>query len=762
MIKKIFKLSGFKLSLLMTLLLASHFLVTLLGFNPQSFFSLMDKQVVDAVQASRGAQVLSSEIAVVAIDTKSVDRYGRWPWPRSIMSELLEVLETHYQAKVFAYDAVFSEPDPTDQATLKVINRFAAAAKELKSSTVAQDKTVDALKAQLSQEMLSDRGFGIALEKWSKQVVNGYFFFADKERVKHLTQAEIDESAERIESSAIKVIRGMNHLSGLPMYEGIAVESNIKILSPAGAKAGYFNVFPDAEDGTVRRVHLVLRYNNQYYPSLDLQILSRYLGDAQISMKVTEGGIENFKVGDRLIETAPDGSVMINYRGPAYSFPHYSVWDVIHKKVPRAALKGKILYLGATEVGVFDLRNTPVGVDFPGVEVHANLLDNMLQGDYLHTSESTDILTLAAILVLGLFVGLVVPRLGALSGALFAIALSGAVILCDYWVLTEYQTWLSFTYLLAAVMFNWMLIMLHNYFGEEKDKRFIKDAFGQYMAPQVIDQLVANPNLLKLGGERREITAFFTDIQGFSTISESLEPEELVELLNKYLTAMTDIIMDLGGTVDKFEGDAIIAFFGAPVPYEDHAKRACACAIKMQECLADMRERWVSQGKPAMLMRIGMNTSAAVVGNMGSAQRMDYTMMGDGVNLAARLEGVNKQYKTFTMISESTYKAIGEDFDVRELDLIYVVGKHEPIRIYELIGHKGHLGEERLKLEKYFSKGLELYRQQQWKEAAKYFYHYGKGQPEDRTAEVFVGRCKAFVKTPPPEGWDGVFQMTEK
>jgi len=762
MMKKIFRLSGFKLAVLMTLALSAHYLVALLGYNSQSFFSLLDKQAVDAIQSSRGGQVLHPEIGIVAIDTKSVDRYGRWPWPRSIMAELLEVLETHYQAKVFAYDSVFSEPDPTDQATLKVIERFAEEAKKLGSGKSKQIQGVDQLKTRLSQEMLSDREFGLALSKWSKQVVNGYFFFADSSRIKHLTQAEMDESALRIEPSVIKVIRGMNHLAGLPIYEGVAVESNIEMLSPAGTTAGYFNVFPDAEDGTVRRVHLVLRYKDRYYPSLDLQVLSRYLDDAQITMKVSEGGIESFKVGDRLIETAPDGSVMINYRGPAFSFPHYSVWDVIHKKIPRSALKGKILYLGATEVGVFDLRNTPVGVDFPGVEVHTNLLDNLLQGDYLHTSESTDILTLLAILVLGFFVGLVVPRLGALSGALFAVALAGAVMVADYWVLVHHQTWLSFTYLLAAIMVNWMLIMLHNYFGEEKDKRFIKDAFGQYMAPQVIDQLVKNPNLLKLGGERREITAFFTDIQGFSTISETLEPETLVILLNEYLTEMTNIIMEFGGTVDKFEGDAIIGFFGAPVPYEDHAKRACACAIKMQESLAEMMLRWKDEGKPEMLMRIGMNTSPAVVGNMGSAQRMDYTMMGDGVNLAARLEGVNKQYKTYTMISEATYKVIGEDFDVRELDLICVMGKNEPIRIYELLGHKGYCGEERLKLEKYFSKALELYRQQNWKESAKYFFHYAKHRPEDNTAQVFIDRCKNFVKNPPPEAWDGVYKMTEK
>ncbi|MGK0289370.1 MAG: adenylate cyclase, partial [bacterium] len=293
-------------------------------------------------------------------------------------------------------------------------------------------------------------------------------------------------------------------------------------------------------------------------------------------------------------------------------------------------------------------------------------------------------------------------------------------------------------------------------------KRFIQGAFKQYLSPDVIDRLVANPNLLKLGGERKELTAFFSDVQGFSTISESLEPEELVELLNEYLTEMTEIVMKYDGTVDKFEGDAIIAFFGAPIDHKDHAIRACLVSIEMQEKLAEMREMWREQGKHELFMRIGLNTGQMVVGNMGSKTRMDYTMMGDSVNLAARLEGVNKQYKTFTMISEFTYTHIKDEFDVRELDMIRVVGKNKPVRVYEVLGKTGTISEEQKKGLPYFLKGLSLYRKMEFDEAQKYFKQAVQIIPNDGPSEIYIQRCTDFINNPPEINWDGVYQMTSK
>ncbi|MBU3918244.1 adenylate/guanylate cyclase domain-containing protein, partial [bacterium] len=477
---------------------------------------------------------------------------------------------------------------------------------------------------------------------------------------------------------------------------------------------------------------------------------------------VNEGGIEAFYIGNKRINTASDGSIMINYRGPAFTFPHYSVYDIINHTIPVEKLKGKIALLGATEVGVFDLRTTPVGTAFPGVEVHANLVDNMINEDYYHRSDFTHFLSFVLILVLGLFVGIVLPRLSALPGFLFSVTLLVVYISANLWFLNYERTWTSFIYIVGVIFINWFAIILFKFFGEEKDKRFIKGAFQQYLSPKVIDRLVADPSLLKLGGEKKEITAFFSDVQGFSTISESLTPEELVELLNEYLTAMTDIIMKYEGTVDKFEGDAVIAFFGAPISFADHASRACLASLEMQEKLVEMRKTWKQQGKHELYVRIGLNTGETVVGNMGSAYRMDYTMMGDTVNLAARLEGVNKQYKTYCMISEFTYEEVKESIEVRELDLIRVVGKNEPVRIYEVLGRKGEVNDEKLKAVKFFVKGLQLYRKQQWDEAKKYFAHTNKLMKGDGTSNVFIERCNSYKEYNPGKDWDGVFQMMSK
>lgn len=242
-----------------------------------------------------------------------------------------------------------------------------------------------------------------------------------------------------------------------------------------------------------------------------------------------------------------------------------------------------------------------------------------------------------------------------------------------------------------------------------------------------------------------------------------MTPEELVELLNEYLTAMTDIILKYGGTVDKFEGDAIIAFFGAPVAQSNHALKACLASLEMQEKVAEMRREWKTSGKHEIHVRIGLNTGEMVVGNMGSAYRMDYTMMGDSVNLAARLEGVNKEYKTYLMLSEYTYQSVKDMIEVRELDLIRVVGKNEPVKIYQALGKRGEVSNEKLQLYKYFAKGLKLYRQQNWKEAVKYFVHVDKSSVNgDGPAQKFIQRCKYFAKNPLNENWDGVFQMTKK
>jgi adenylate cyclase len=320
----------------------------------------------------------------------------------------------------------------------------------------------------------------------------------------------------------------------------------------------------------------------------------------------------------------------------------------------------------------------------------------------------------------------------------------------------------SMSYTIFASGIGFLTINVYLFIQERKEKSFIKNAFGQYLSPKVIEQLMDDPSHLSLGGQRREMTAFFSDVQGFSTISESLTPDELVQLLNEYLTEMCNIIAAHDGTIDKFEGDAIIAFWGAPLVQPDHAVLSCLACIDMQNRLVELRKRWAEEGKPQLLVRMGVNSGPMVVGNMGSQTRMDYTIMGDSVNLAARLEGANKFYKIFTMISEFTYVLAKDFVEVRELDTIRVVGKSEPITVYELLDRKGMVTGERASVMATYHKGLELYKQRLYKEALTVFESVLAISPADGPSATYIIRCKEFMATPPGDDWDGVYTHTKK
>jgi len=763
MIKFIFKLSGLKISILITLVFVAIYGSAFLRYSSDSFLELLDKQIVDYAVRYRGTTLKSDTVAVVAIDTKSIDKYGQWPWKRNIMAKLLHELQTHYKIKVLGYDVVFSERDTNDVTSEQVLERFYQKAKKKLKDSQPIVGDLKKIQSDIFTEVNNDAKFGAELSKWGN-IVLGYFFYFNfnDAQTKHLQDTEKEEFSSRIEHSEIKIIQGGENLKHIRLPEGKVVEANVPMLNSKNNLNGFFNIVPDREDGVIRNVPLIIRHNGMYFPSLALQMVRLYYDNPPIKMVVNEGGIEAVYLGKKRINTASDGSIMINFRGNAFTFPNYSVYDIINHNIPLEKLKGKMVLLGATEMGLYDLRITPFGTVFPGVEVHANAIDNLINDDYFYRSDFVHFLSFLLILFSGLFVGIVLPKLRALSGLIFSVLFLLGYFTTNLWFLYNEGSWTSFVYVLGVILLNWFAIVMYRFFGEEKDKRFIKGAFSQYLSPKVIEKLVNDPSMLKLGGEKREMTAFFSDIQGFSTISESLTPEELVVLLNEYLTAMTDIIMKYDGTIDKFEGDAIIAFFGAPIAYPDHATRACMASIEMQEKLAEMRIKWKKQDKPELYVRMGINTGEMVVGNMGSAYRMDYTIMGDAVNLASRLEGVNKQYKTEVLISEFSFEQVKDTIAARELDLIRVVGKNEPIRIYEVQSKVSDVSPKKKKANQFFSKGLEFYRQQKWEEAAKYFIHTNKLLVGDGASKVFFNRCKGYKKNNPGKNWDGVFQMINK
>lgn len=459
-----------------------------------------------------------------------------------------------------------------------------------------------------------------------------------------------------------------------------------------------------------------------------------------------------------------DGGIRFLSRDPFVGIPGMALLDFDREDPDlveelKYVVQDRIVFLGDTSEVSHDIFDTLVGEVY-GVEVMAQEVNTLLKGAPLRpASNATEMVVLLVMMVL-----LIAAHF--ISDPKFrfplVILLIGGYIGFGVVTYTHMDLKFSMGYVLLAALLSTFVINVYLFIQERKERSFIQGAFGQYLSPAVIEALVEDPDKLSLGGERREMTAYFSDVAGFSTISESLTPEELVNLLNFYLTDMCDIISKYDGTVDKFEGDAIIAFWGAPLDQPDHASRSCFASIDMQKRLVEMREELKAEGRPLLNVRMGVNSGPMVVGNMGSKTRMDYTMMGDAVNLAARLEGANKFYKNYSMISEFTYKLAQDDIDVRELDRITVVGKDEPIVVYDLLERKNQTKGKKLEVVEAYMKALKYYRHMRFKEAAVLFKRVLEIDPNDGPSLVYFERCKQLVKEPPPKDWDGIWRLTEK
>jgi len=431
-------------------------------------------------------------------------------------------------------------------------------------------------------------------------------------------------------------------------------------------------------------------------------------------------------------------------------------WDEETEEL-QELIAGKIVLVGDTSEVSHDIFTSPIGEVY-GVEFLADTIYTLMNNAPIRPASDTSELLVLLILFFAFVLVTLIPKF---ENALFFLIIAGYAAFGVY-MYVYYGVAYSMSYSLIACFLSTGFINLYLFMMERKQKGFIKGAFSQYLSPTVIDQIVENPDMLQLGGEKREMTPFFSDVQGFSTISEGLTPEELVLLLNEYLTAMCDIISSHHGTIDKFEGDAIIAFWGAPLDQPDHATVACYAAIEMQQRNEEMRQMLREQNRPLLYTRMGLNSGPVVVGNMGSADRMDYTMMGDVVNLAARLEGANKFYKTFTMISGSTYELAKDDIDSRQLDIIRVVGKKEPVHVYEVLARKNETGSEMSGVVEQYLKGLKLYQDRNFADAVKEFEKVLDIDQEDGPSLTYVKRCGVFLETPPEKDWDGVYTFTEK
>ena len=718
------------------------------------FLDLMELKTIDLRFAARGEVPPGSQVVLAVIDEKSINQEGKWIWPRSKIARLVNKL-SQAGARVIAFDIGFLERDNS-----KTVGAIAQIRKKIDTLEL-RSPPLEAYLKELAHRSDNDRLLAEAIEASKSKVVLGYFFHMNSQELAHLDARAMDRHEENSEGGRYKLVRyASSRAQHIPLIQASMPQSNLDIFSRKTPYAGYFNMFPDP-DGVVRWIPAVIEFRDHLYAPLSLMSLSAYL-EAPLSVRVADYGIEQVRIGNLAVPTDELGRILINYRGKEKTFPHISITDILNDNVPREQLRDKIVMVGATAVGIYDLRVTPFGSVFPGLEIHANVASAILAENYLHQPAWAATFDIFVIVAIGFFLWLVMARKGVIAGAVVAIAIfAGYILLCQY--LFAQQGWiLNLVYPLTVLALTYVGITAYKYLVESRQKKFIRNAFSTYLAPTVVKQLIDSEEDLVLGGQDRVITAFFSDVQGFTSISEKLTPAELVELLNEFLTEMTDIILKHEGTVDKFEGDAIIAFFGAPNDLHNQEKTAVATCLDMQKRLGQLRKKWREEGRPELKMRIGLCTGRAVVGNMGSKNRMDYTMMGDTVNTAARLEGVNKVYGTYTMISDSTYRGVGDDVIMREIDAINVVGKTEPVTVYEPVGDKESVNPTTVAVIDKYHDGLAAYRNQDWNRAIIFFNAALALDPEDGPSKTMLARCNTYKADPPSKDWNGAYTMTSK
>ncbi|MBF0227281.1 MAG: CHASE2 domain-containing protein [Desulfobacterales bacterium] len=730
------------------------FFSTILYVTGIPFFDLMELKTIDLRFISRGNKSPGHEVVLAVVDEKSIDKEGKWVWPRTKIADLINKL-SDAESKVVGFDIGFVDPD--DKGVLKLIGGIQNKVNFFGVQNKSFDKYLNELKVLSDHdEILAD-----AIKKSKSKIVLGYFFQTESTSQSHVTEEEIKVNHESIKGSKFNIVRYESKSAlKLSFLETKMPEANIPKISSASPYCGFFNMFPDS-DGVVRRSPAILSFKEDLYAPLALKCLSAYL-DSPLSVYIADYGIREIGLDKVKIPTDEYGRITINYRGEDRIFPHISVTDILNGEIAKDVLKDKIVLVGVTAVAVYDLRVTPFSTVAPGLEVHANIIDSILKEDFLYQPSWAAIFDVLAFSLESLFIGAALPFLGIISGLITCFLLFIChIYLCNY-LFSHSGIILNLVYPLVTIIVTYGAGTVYQYFLESSQKKFIKDAFSTYLAPNVVKQLIDSPEKLVLGGEQRQITAFFSDVQGFTSISEKLSPSDLVELLNEFLTEMTDIILKYEGTVDKFEGDAIIAFFGAPNDMPDHGQVACMACIDMQKRLSELRESWRQRNKPELKMRIGLCSGSAVVGNMGSKSRMDYTMMGDTVNTAARLEGVNKVYGTYVLVSNSTFKYTDERVVSRELDSIIVVGKIEPVPVYEIVGFRKEISPKMLKVLDSYSEGLSAYRRKEWDNAINLFNAALSLQPDDPPSKIMIDRCKEYKLKPPPDNWNGAFTMKSK
>jgi adenylate cyclase len=657
--------------------------VIMLLLSGAPILDLIELKTFDLRFLSRGPLPPSPAVAMALIDEKSLDTEGRWPWPRSKLATLVDLLSQD-GARVIAFDIGFLEPDENSQ--LKLIQQLS---QKVDALAINDTTLADFIRAR-KQQADNDLALAQAIKNAFAAVVLGYFFHMNKADFDYqIDQSEIDRRLQRLSASKYPlVVYTTATLDAVPFLQAYAPESNLDILTEAADASGYFSLRRDP-DGTVRWMPLVIQGGEDLFPPLAVAATWHYLGKPKLMVNVGPYGVKGLRIGSRFIPTDENGQLLINYLGPPKTFPHYSISDILHGKLPPGTFKDRIVLIGATAMGIYDTRSTSFSPSYPGVEIHATVVDNILTQNFLTKPKWSKIYDLFAVVVLGVLIGVALSRMSAFKGLVFAAGVFMLHIFMARWLFVHAGVWLNMVYPLLALTANYTALTVYDDVIEERERQKIKGAFTHYVAPVVIEDMLKDPARLKLGGDEKVLTVLFSDLQGFTSYSERFAPHEMIELLSEYNALMTEQIFAYEGMLKEYVGDELTAIFGAPIEQADHAERACAAALAMRDHRAALREAWGKIGRPPLIARTGINAGLMLVGNPGSKYRFAYGVLGDHVKLGSRLEGLNKEYGTDILIGANTAALVEKAFLLREIDMVRVVGREQPVRIYELLATAG-------------------------------------------------------------------------
>jgi len=709
-----------------------------------TLFNQIENFTYDARLKYTAPYTVDTNVVILDIDEKSLLELGQWPWERDILAKIIDNLFEHYNINTVGFDIMFAEPD-VDSSTAMFTSLAKGALKKNKAYQEQYKKILPSLER--------DKILGNSLK--DRKTVLGFAFINESNSTNTILPESVLELPPELRDK-IGLIEQKSFTANIPELQNNAFSGGF-IDNPSIAYDS---------DGVFRRVPLLQMFNGKVYESLAFSLFRSAIGSPplEIQVEASDGDevfIDWIKVGDYQIPVDQETNIMVPYRGYWRSFPYISAVDVLNQTAKKSDLKDAIVLIGTSAAGLKDLRTTPLETGYPGVEVHANIISGIIDNRIKEQPSYTYALEFLLLLALGIMLSFVFPRFSPLQTTLVAILTITVLIGGNLYAWQSLNLILPLTNSLLLVIFLFGLHMSYGFFVESHNKRQITRLFGQYVPPELVDEMSEHPEALSVDGETREMSVLFSDVRNFTTISESLEPKELTRFINGFLTPMTKIIHQNRGTIDKYMGDAIMSFWGAPLADENHAENSLKAGMQMVEGMKKLSSEFKEKGWPEIKIGVGINSGPMNVGNMGSEFRMAYTVLGDTVNLGSRLEGLTKNYGVDIIVSEYTKNSV-PDYVYRFLDKVRVKGKDKPVTIFEPLGLKSDITVETFTELDAYQNALDTFLASDWQAARVFFSELINKHPKRKLYQMYLERIGIYENEPPKANWDGVFTHTSK